>query len=64
MNEKIRSQILEIRNSGAVNMFSVNEVQRLAFEKDYHELVLFIEERKADYVRFILTGEMPKSDGE
>ena len=57
MNEKIRSQILDIRNSGAVNMF---EVQRLAFEKDYHELVLFIEERKADYVHFILTGEMPK----
>ena len=41
MNEKIRSQILDIRNSGAVNMFSVNEVQRLAFEKDYHELVIF-----------------------
>ena len=64
MNEKIRSQILDIRNSGAVNMFSVNEVQRLAFEKDYHELVIFIEERKADYVHFILTGEMPKSDEE
>ena len=45
MNEKIRSQILNIRNSGAVNMFSVNEVQRLAFEKDYNELVIFIEER-------------------
>ena len=59
MDEKIRSQILDIRNSGAVNMFSVNEVQRLAFEKDYHELVLFIEEQKADYVHFILTGEMP-----
>ena len=42
MSEKIRSQILDIRNSGTVNMFSVNEVQRLAFEKDYHELVLFI----------------------
>lgn len=60
MNEKIRSQILDIRNSGTVNMFSVNEVHRLAFEKDYHELVLFIEERKVDYVHFILTGEMPK----
>ena len=53
MNEKISSQILDIRNSGAVNMFSVNEVQRLAFEKDYHELVIFIEERKADYVHFM-----------
>ena len=62
MNEKIRSQILDIRNSGVVNMFDVNAVQRLAFEKDYHELVIFIEEQKADYVHFILTGEMPKVD--
>ena len=62
MNEKIRSQIMDIRNSGTVNMFSVNEVQRLAFEKNYHELVLFIEERKADDVHFIMTGEMPKDE--
>ena len=60
MDEKVRSQILDIRNSGTVNMFLVNEVQRLAFEKDFHELVIFIEERKADYVHFIMTGEMPK----
>ena len=62
MSEKIRSQILDIRNSGAVNMFSVNEVQRLAFEKDYHELVLFIEENRKAYVHFILTGEMPTDE--
>ena len=62
MNEKIRSQILDIRNSGAVNMFSVNEVQRLAFEKDYHELVLFIEENRKAYVHFIMTGEIPKDE--
>ena len=42
MNEKIRSQILDIRNSGAVNMFLVNEVQRLTFEQDFYELVCFI----------------------
>ena len=59
MNEKIRSHILDIRSSGAVNMFSVLEVQRLAFEKDYHELVLFIEENRKAYVHFIMTGEMP-----
>ena len=62
MNEKIRSQILDIRASGAVNMFSVNEVQRIAFEKDYHELVCFIEERRKDYVHFILTGELPTEE--
>ena len=59
MDEKIRSQIMDIRNSGVVNMFLVNEVQRLAFEKNYHELVVFIEEQKADYVHFMLTGKIP-----
>ena len=62
MNEKIRRQILDIRNEGTVNMFSVNEVQRLAFEKNYHDLVVFIEENRAAYVHFILTGKMPTED--
>ena len=62
MDEKVFEQIMDIRAEGTVNMFLVNEVQRLAFEKNYHELVLFIEDRKADYVHFILTGEMPKEE--
>ena len=60
MNEKIRSQILDIRSSGKTNMIDVNAVQRLAFDAGYYELVNFIEERKADYVHFILTGKMPQ----
>ena len=64
MNEKIRRQILDIRNSGATNMFSVNEVQRLAFEKNYHELVIFIEENRKAYAHFIMTGEMPTEGSE
>ena len=57
MNEKIVSQIMDIRESGRVNMFDVSVVQRLAFEMGYYELVCFIEEDRAAYVRFILTGE-------
>ena len=57
MNEKIVSQIRDIRNSGRVNMFDVPGVQRMAFEMGYYELVCFIEEDRAAYVRFILTGE-------
>ena len=64
MNEKIRSQILNIRNGGTVNMFSVNGVQRLAFEKNYHELVIFIEENRKAYAHFIMTGEMPAEGSE
>ena len=57
MNEKIVSQIMDIRNSGRVNMFDVPSVQRMAFEMGFYELVCFIEEDRAAYVRFILTGE-------
>ena len=57
MNEKIVSQIMDIRNSGRVNMFDVPGVQRMAFEMGFYELVCFIEEDRVAYVRFILTGE-------
>ncbi|WP_102492985.1 DUF5049 domain-containing protein [Selenomonas felix] len=57
MNEKVVSQIMDIRDSGQVNMFDVPAVQRIAFEKGFYELVCYIEEDRAAYVRFILTGE-------
>ena len=57
MNEKIVSQIRDIRDSGRGNMFDVPGVLRMAFEMGFYELVCFIEEDRAAYVRFILTGE-------
>ena len=57
MNEKAFTQIMDIRDSGRVNMFDVPSVQRMAFEMGFYELVCFIEEDRAAYVRFILTGE-------
>ena len=57
MNETVFSQLMDIRDSGRVNMFDVPGVQRIAFEMGYYELVCFIEEDRATYVRFILTGE-------
>ena len=57
MNEKVVSQIMDIRDSGRVNMFDIPSVQRMAFEMGFYELVCFIEEDRAAYVRFILTGE-------
>ncbi len=57
MNEKVFSQIMDIRDSGRVNMFDAPAVQRIAFEMGYYELACFIEEDCAAYVRFILTGE-------
>lgn len=57
MTAKIREQILEIRSTGICNMFSVHEVQRLAFERGYYELVIYLSEEVGEYVRFIMYGD-------
>ena len=57
MTEAIKDQILAVRNTGLTNMFDVNAVQRLAYERDFYELVVYLEENRKEYVHFILTGE-------
>lgn len=57
MTETIKEQILSIRDTGLTNMFDVNTVQRLAYERDFYELVVYLEENRKEYVHFILTGE-------
>lgn len=57
MTQTIKEQILSIRDTGLTNMFDVNMVQRLAYERNFYELVLFLEENRKEYVHFILTGE-------
>ena len=57
MTETIREQILAIRDTGLTNMFDLPMVQRLAYERDFYELVCWIEDHKKEYTQFILTGE-------
>mgnify|MGYP005928169717 FL=1 len=57
MNEIVKKQILAIRDTGRTYMFDVNMVQFLANEYGYYELVMYLEEHRKEYVRFILTGE-------
>ena len=57
MTDTVQKQILDIRKSGVTNMFDIPRVQREAYDRGYNELVLYIEEHKADYVIFILTGK-------
>lgn len=57
MTEKVKEQLLAIRDTGLTNMFDIRRVQRLAFDRGFYELVDFIEENPAAYVRFIFTGE-------
>lgn len=57
MKPVIKRQIIVIRDTGRTNMFDINMVQYIANELGYCDLVVFIEEHRKEYVRFILTGE-------
>ena len=57
MGEKVKEQILAIRDTGLTNMFDIPVVQRLAYERDFYELVCWIEDHRKEYVHFIMTGE-------
>jgi len=62
MTEKIKEQILTIRDSGVTNMFDVNRVQYEANERGYYELVAYLIDHKAEYCHFILTGEIQETE--
>lgn len=52
--EHILSQLLEVRNSGRVNMMGMNAVQRAAYEMGLMELVNFLDTvDRSDYGRLI-----------
>ena len=57
MDATIRKQILAVRDTGRTNMFDVNMVQRIAYEMEFYELVCWLEDRKEDYVKFIMYGD-------
>ena len=57
MDAKVKEQILVIRETGLTNMFDLPMVQRLAYERDFYELVCWLEDHKKEYTHFILTGE-------
>ena len=57
MSETIREQILAIRDTGLTNMFDTSMVQRLAYDREFYELVIFIEEQTKAYVEFIMYGK-------
>lgn len=56
MTDIIFEQILSIRDSGKTNMFDKTMVQELAFEQEYYELVVYLEEHTKEYVHFIMYG--------
>ena len=57
MNDKIKEQILTIREMGITNMFDTSIVQRIAFEMELYELVDFLETNRKAYANFIMFGD-------
>ena len=56
ITDKLAGQIITIRDSGAVNMFDTHGVQVEANKRNFFDLVVFIEENRKAYSKFILSG--------
>ena len=55
-----KETLKRLKKTGLTNMFDISMVQYLANEMKFYELVVFLEEHRPEYVRFILTGEAVK----
>ena len=55
--DEMKAQLLEIRDSGVTNMFDINTVQRIAFEKGWFELTDFLETCRNIYAWWVLKGD-------
>lgn len=60
MDEKVKAQLMDIRESGLANLLDIPYVQRLAFDRNYFELVNFISEHRSEYIHFIFYGDDKK----
>lgn len=56
MTDTVKRQVEAVRKSGETNMLDVNMVQWIADRSHYYELVIFIEEHRKEYVKYILSG--------
>jgi hypothetical protein len=58
MDETIKSQVLQVRNSALTNMFDVAAVISIAEHLGFDELAAYLAAGNAgEYTRFILTGK-------
>ena len=57
MTDKIKQQILAIRDTGETNMLDVGKVQEIALREGYDELLIYLADKVEAYSRFILTGK-------
>ena len=56
LTDRIKDQILKVRDTGKTNMFDIPAVQRIAYDLECFDLVIFLEDHRKEYVDFIMTG--------
>lgn len=57
MTDKIKKQILQVRDTALINMLDFRGVQHVAEEMGFLELVSYIDEHPDEYGDFILYGK-------
>lgn len=64
MTQKIKAQILAVRDDGGSNMFDIDGVMRIAFNLHLFELVNYLADRdnRREYSQFIQTGKATFED--
>ena len=56
LTDRIKDQILKVRDTGKTNMFDIPAVKRIAFDLECFDLVIFLEDHRKEYTDFIMTG--------
>ena len=56
--KRVRDGILAVRDTGLTNMFDSKAVQKIASDLGYFETVIFIEDHRKEYTRFIMEGRV------
>lgn len=66
MTNKIKQQILKVRDDGRTNMLDTNGVMYVANDLQLYELVVYLDDRdnRKEYWNFIMTGEAEITDEE
>jgi hypothetical protein len=57
MTPLVRSQILDIRNTGLTIMFDTTAVEQLADDFVYYDFATWFPEHRKEYAAFILFGD-------
>lgn len=59
MTDEIKNAVIKVHDTAKTNMFDIYGVQRVAYELELFDLVIYLEDKGnwREYTRFILTGE-------